>query len=276
MEEHVNFITRFLNHYLGPAALSILTALHIKPNNPELPIPQHVAMGLVVLVIGAVFALALRSRLSAERPGAWQQVAELLITNPLGFGIRDLLEENTGHEGKQYVAFVGSISIFILISNLMGIFPFLSAPTGVVAVPLACAVLTFLYFNWQGIRHHGVLGYLGTFAGSPKDFGAWVLAVLLFPVEIISTTARLLSLTVRLWANMFASDLIYGIFLSLLAGGAAFGWSKSPVLGVLLSIFPATIPVLFLGLHIFVSVVQAYVFTVLPAVYLGLATGEEH
>jgi F-type H+-transporting ATPase subunit a len=98
----------------------------------------------------------------------------------------------------------------------------------------------------------------------------------LFPVEIISTTARLLSLTVRLWANMFASDLIYGIFLSLLAGGAAFGWSKSPVLGVILGIFPATIPVAFLALHVFVSVVQAYVFTVLPSVYLGLATAEEH
>jgi F-type H+-transporting ATPase subunit a len=117
---------------------------------------------------------------------------------------------------------------------------------------------------------------MGTFAGSPKDIGAWILAVLLFPVEIISTTARLLSLTVRLWANMFASDLIYGIFLSLLVGGATFGLSKSPVLGVILGIFPATIPVLFIGLHIFVSVVQAYVFTVLPAVYLGLATAEEH
>src|SRR5260370_20704642 len=107
MEEHVNFITRSLNDYLGPFALSILTALHIKPSNPELPIPQHVAMGLVVLVIGTAFALVLRSRLSAERPGALQQVAELLITNPLGFAIRDLLEENTGHGGKQYIPFVG-------------------------------------------------------------------------------------------------------------------------------------------------------------------------
>jgi F-type H+-transporting ATPase subunit a len=276
MEEHVNLITRILNHYLGPFALSILNALHIKPNHPELPIPQQVAMGLLVLVVGTVFALVLRSRLSVERPGAFQQVAELLLTNPMSFGIKDLLEENVGHEGVKHVAFVGSISIFVLISNLFGIFPFLSAPTGVVTVPLACAVLTFLYFNWQGIRHHDVLGYMGTFAGSPKDIGAWILAVLLFPVEIISTTARLLSLTVRLWANMFASELIYGIFLSLLVGGATFGWSKSPVLGVILGIFPATVPVLFIGLHIFVSVVQAYVFTVLPAVYLGLATAEEH
>src|SRR4029077_6541455 len=186
MEEHVNLITRILNHYLGPFALSILNALHIKPNHPELPIPQQIAMGLLVLVIGTLFALVLRSRLSAERPGALQEVGELLITNPMGVGIRDLLEENTGHEGKQYVAFVGSISIFILISNLMGVFPFLSAPTGVVTVPLACAVVTFLYFNWQGIRYHGVLGYMGTFAGSPKDIGTWILAVLLFPVEIIS------------------------------------------------------------------------------------------
>jgi F-type H+-transporting ATPase subunit a len=169
---------------------------------------------------------------------------------------------------------VGSIAVFILFSNLFGILPRLAAPTGVVAVPLGCAILTFIYFNFHGFRHHGVLGYLGTFAGSPKTIGDWVLALLLFPVEIISTSARILSLTVRLWANMFASDMIYGIFLGLLTGAVAFGFSKSSVLGWILTIFPATIPVLFLGLHIFVSFVQAYVFTVLPAVYLGLATDE--
>ncbi len=115
-----------------------------------------------------------------------------------------------------------------------------------------------------------------TFAGNPHGVGGWLLAFLLFPVEIISTTARLLSLTVRLWANMFASDLIYVIFLGLLGGGATLGWSKSPVLGVVLGVFPALIPILFIALHIFVSVVQAYVFTVLPSVYLGLATSDEH
>jgi F-type H+-transporting ATPase subunit a len=217
-----------------------------------------------------------RSRLSVEKPGATQQVAELLLTNNMGFGIKDLLEENVPHGAVKLIPFVGSISVFILLGNLMAVFPFLSAPTGQVTVPLACACLTFLYFNYQGIRHHGVGRYLLTFAGNPHGVAGWVLAILLFPVEIISTSARLLSLTVRLWANMFASDLIYVIFLSLLSGGAAFGWSKSPVLGVILGIFPATIPVLFIGLHIFVSVVQAYVFTVLPAVYLGLATSDEH
>jgi F-type H+-transporting ATPase subunit a len=275
MEEHVLAVTRFVNHILGPVAAALLSRLHIQPANPETPLPQHVLMAIIAVLLGTVFALVVRSRLSVEKPGALQQVAEMLLTNPLEFGIRDLLVENVGHEGVRYVPFVGAISIFILISNLMAVFPFFVAPTGTVTVPLACATLTFLYFNWQGTRHHGLGGYLKTFAGSPHGVGGWLLALLLFPVEIISTTARLLSLTVRLWANMFASDLIYVIFLGLLGEGAAFGWSKSPLL-VILGIFPAVIPIAFIALHIFVSVVQAYVFTVLPSVYLGLATSDEH
>ncbi len=278
MEEHVLWITRFINHIFGPMAAALLSRLHITPSNAEYPIPQHVVIGMVVVLLGTVIALILRARLSVEKPGTLQQIAEILLTNPMGFGIKDLLEENVHHGAAKMVPFVGTISIFVLLSNLLGAFPnsFLVAPTGTVTVPLACAILTFLYFNYQGFAHHGMGKYVLTFAGSPKSIGEWVLAFLLFPVEIISTCARLLSLTVRLWANMFASDLIYVIFLGLLAGGAAFGWTKSPVLGVVLGIFPALLPVLFIGLHIFVAVVQAYVFTVLPAVYLGLATAEDH
>ncbi len=271
MEEHLLGITRLVNHLLGPLVLSLLHALHITPENPELPIPQHVVMGLVVLLIGTLVALFLRSRLSIEKPGATQQVAEMFFTNSLGIGIRDLLEENTGHHAPQYVAFVGAISIFVILSNLLGVFPCFASPTGNVSVPLACAILTFLYFNWQGIRHHGIGGYLKHFAGP-----VWWLSPLIFPVEIISTTARLLSLTVRLWANIFASDMIYGIFLSLLAGPAVWGWSKTPLLGVILGVFPAVLPLAFIGLHIFVSIIQAYVFTILPSVYIGMATAEEH
>ncbi len=276
MGEHAGWITQFVNHYLGGAALALLSALHIRPNNPELPIPEHVVMGLLVLAVGTLLALWVRSRLSVERPGASQQVAEFLLTNPLGFGIHDVLEENAGHHWQRYVPIVGSVALFILIANLFGVFPFLTSPTATVSVPLACAVITFLYFNWQGIRHHGVGKYLLSFAGSPHQAADWGLAILLFPVEIISTTARLLSLTVRLWANIFASDMIYGLFLGLLLTPAVWGWEKSPILGVILGIFPALIPLAFIGLHIFVSIVQTYVFTILPAVYIGLATAEEH
>jgi F-type H+-transporting ATPase subunit a len=276
MEEQVSWLTRIINHYLGGAARALLSALHIQPENPNMPIPEHVAMGLLVLLVGTLLALWVRSRLSVERPGASQQIAEFLLTNPLGFGINDVLSENAGHHWEKYVPLVGSLSVFVLLANLFGVFPFFTSPTATASVPLACAVITFLYFNWQGIRHHGVVRYLLTFAGSPKSFGDWLLALLLFPVEIISSTARLLSLTVRLWANIFASDMIYGLFLGLFAGPAVWGWTKSPVLGAVLGVLPALIPIAFIGLHIFVSVIQTYVFTILPAVYIGLATADEH
>ena len=276
MEEQLSAVTHWFNHVFGPTALRLLHALHIQPKDFERPIPEYVVMSLIVLVICTILALILRPRLSVERPGAMQQIAELLLTNTMGFGIKDLLEENVEHGAERFVAFTGSVSIFILFSNLLSLFPAFRSPTGVAIVPLGCAIVTFLYFNYQGFRHHGIGGYLKTFAGSPHDVSGWILAILLFPVEIISTTARILSLTVRLWANIFASDLIYMIFLGLLLGPMEWAWSKSPILGIAFGIFPAFVPIVFVALHIFVSVIQAYVFTVLPAIYIGTAIAEEH
>jgi len=271
MEEHVSWITRFVNHYLGSAALALDSALHITPEHADRPIPEYVVMALVVLVVTTIIALILRSRLSVEKPGSLQQVAELLISNPMGFGVRDLVTENVHHHPDRYVPFIGSIGMFVLISNLMSVFPAFSAPTVNPTVPLACAILTFLYFNYQGLRHHGPIKYTAHFAGPVP----W-LAPLIFPVEIISTSARVLSLTVRLWANILASDLIYSIFLSLFVGLTTWGSTKNFGLGVVLGILPALLPIMFIGLHIFVAIVQAYIFTILPSVYLGLATADEH
>ena len=252
--------------------MALLKALHITPSYPDTPIPEHVVMALTVLVVGTVLALLLRGRLSVERPGASQQIAELLLTNPMGFGINDVLEENSGHDWQKYVPMVGSVALFILLANLFGAFPFLTSPTANATVPLACAIVTFVYFNWQGLRHHGAVGYVKTFTGGLH----WSLWPLIFPVELLSTAARLLSLTVRLWANIFASDLIYGLFLGLFAAPVVWGWTKSPALAVVLGVLPALVPIAFIVLHVFVSVVQTYVFAILPAVYIGLATADEH
>jgi len=272
MEENLSPITHLVNHYLGPLALAILQFLQIQPENPEMPIPQHVVMGAVVLVLVTILALILKSRLSVDKPGAMQQVAELLITNPMRLGIRDILDESAGKHARSYLYVVGTVSLFILFSNLLSLFPLFSAPTGNVTVPLACATVTFLYFNWQGIRHHGALNYAKHFAAGTK----WWIAWLILPVEVISTLARLLSLTVRLYANIFASDMIYVLFLGLLSQATMLAWDKFPVAGVLIGIFPALIPLLFIALHILVAFVQTVLFTVLPASYLGMATAEEH
>jgi F-type H+-transporting ATPase subunit a len=271
MEENLSPITQLVNHYLGSLALAIFQALHIQPENQDLPIPQHVIMGALVLILVTVLAVILKSRLSVEKPGAMQQVAELLLTNPMRIGIRDILDESAGRHGRSFIYVIGAISIFILFSNLLSLFPLFSAPTGHVSVPLACASIIFLYFNWQGIRHQGALHYIKHFAGP-----IWWMSWLIFPVELISTAARLLSLTVRLYANIFSSDLIYALFLGLLAQASTSVWDKSHFAGIIVGIFPALIPLVFIALHILVAFVQTLIFTVLPASYLAMATAQEH
>jgi F-type H+-transporting ATPase subunit a len=271
MNEHLNWFTVLLNKLFGSAALALLHAIHVVPHDPEHPIPNFVAASLAVCILAVIFFLWLRPRISVDRPGATQQVMELLLTNSMGVGIRDLLDENVGHEGRDYMPLVGTISIFILFANAISLVPAFLSPTGHPSVPLACAILTFVYYNWLGLKHHGPIGYAKHFAGPVP-----ALAILIFPVEIISHTARLLSLTVRLWANIFASELIYIIFLTAFIAPVMSVSHTHPILGMVLGIFPATIPILFLGLHLFVAIIQAFVFTILPAIYIGMGTADEH
>ena len=114
MEEHVSIITRFLNHYLGSAVLALLSALYITPKKSGIAHPRTRVHGADrALVIAIVLALVLRARLSVDHPGAFQQSAEMLITNPMGFGIRDLLEENVHHHPEKYIPLVGSVGILL-------------------------------------------------------------------------------------------------------------------------------------------------------------------
>src|SRR5258708_4066888 len=175
----------------GLDALTTAATAQANRRNPRVP-------------IGTYFKSLFRyACIAVARPGALQQAAELLLTNPLGFGIKHLLEENVAHGGDKFIAFTGSISIFILLSNLLSVFPSFSAPTAVVVVPLACASLTFIYFNWQGLKHHGVGNYLLTFAGSPKTAADFALAFLLFPVDLTTTPPTLLSPSLPLFPNIF-------------------------------------------------------------------------
>jgi F-type H+-transporting ATPase subunit a len=270
MEEHVLGITKLVNWILGKPALALLSLLHIQPSNPEYPIPNHISMEILVLFVAAVFFLFLKSRLSVERPGGLQQCMEAFLTNPMGVGVRDLLEENVGHGANRYVAMLGSIGMFVLMCNLISLVPGLESPTATSSVPLGCAVVVFLYYNWSGLRHAGPLGYGKHFLGPVLP-----LAPIMLPIEIVSHLARLLSLTVRLWVNMLVSELLYTLFLGLTLALFLFVRDLSS-LGYLLSPVPLLVPVIFILLHIFVGLLQAFVFTLLPAIYIGGAVAEEH
>jgi F-type H+-transporting ATPase subunit a len=263
-------VSKLINWLLGRPVAAVLAALHMEVENPQYPVPNHIAMGLLVFAVAVVFFLWLKRRLSVERPGALQQCMEMLITNPMGLGIRDMLEDFVGHGSARYMPVLGSISVFVLMSNLISVIPGLESPTATNSVPLGCAIVVFLYYHWCGIRKQGPLHYGRHFLGP-------VLAVspLMVLVETVSHLARLLSLTVRLWVNMLVSELLYVTFLGLTLSLFLFAGALNPI-GYATGVLPLVGPPIFILLHIFVGFVQAFVFTILPVIYLGGAVGEAH
>jgi F-type H+-transporting ATPase subunit a len=238
------WFTEILNHLFASPVTGLLRALHIDPEYPQAPITNSVAMQLLVFLFLVALFVLVRSRLSVDKPGALQHVFE---------GAQGLVEgqsqEIIGHHSEQFTPFLMTLAFFILACNLLGLVPGFESPTDVPIVPLGCAICAFVYYQSQGFKHHGI-AYLKHFMGP-----MWWLAIIMIPIEIISHLARMLSLTVRLYANMFAGDMVTMVFFSLV---------------------PIGVPVLFLGLHLGVSLLQTYIFILLTMVYLAGAVAEEH
>jgi len=264
------WVTVIVNRLLGKPAAALLAALHITPANPAYPIPNHVSMEILVLLIGVIFFLWLKANILVDRPGTAQQVMEMILTNPMGVGIKDLIKDNIPHGGEQYLPMIGTIGIFILMCNLINIIPTLDAPTATVTVPLGCAIIVFVYYNMVGIVKNGPWGYLKHFFGPIP-----AMAPLMFPIEIFSHSFRLLSLTVRLWVNMLVSEMLYVIFLGMMLEIYIF-LGKLGTAGYAAAILPLGIPLIFVILHFFVAILQAFVFTILPIIYVAGVAGEEH
>ena len=243
--EHQLWFTAILNKLLGGIVAPLLMRLGVPPSDPAHPIPNYVAMQALVALIMVVGALLVRRRLSVENPGKFQQLMEVVLEFT-----RSMVDEIIGHDGLRYVPMLGTLGIFVLLSNLIGLIPTLQTPTARIEVTFGCAVTAFIYYNFHGVREHGVVGYLKHLAGPML----WM-AILMFPIEVVSNVFRLLSLSVRLYANMFVGDVLEQVFTSLV---------------------PIGVPVVFSALHIFVSLLQAYIFMLLPAIYINLAVAEEH
>ncbi|HZQ70169.1 MAG TPA: F0F1 ATP synthase subunit A [Terriglobales bacterium] len=238
------WFTAILNHALAGPVTAMLRALHVEPAYPQAPISNSVAMEVLVFLGLIVFFAAVRASLSVDKPGALQHIVE----GAHGF-IEGQSHEIIGHHSEQYTPFLMALGFFILLSNLIGVIPGFESPTAVKYVPLGCAICAFFYYHAQGFKHAGI-AYLKHFAGPMP-----VLAPLMVPIEIISHLARVLSLTIRLYANMFAGDMVTLVFISLV---------------------PIGVPIVFLGLHIGVSFLQTYIFILLTTVYLSGAVAEEH
>jgi len=236
--------TAFLNHYFAGVANAVLSVFHLHPKYPQRPIDNVFAMEVAVFLALLLFFVLVRATLSVEKPAGPQHIAEMVH----GF-VSEQAESIIGHGFERYVPFVTVIFLFILLCNLLGLLPGFISPTAKPWVPLGVAVLTFLYYHYQGLREQGA-GYFKQFVGP-----LWWIAPLMLPIEIVSHLARILSLTVRLYANMFAGDMVTLVFFSLV---------------------PIALPAVFLGLHLGVSLIQAYIFMLLAMIYLGQATSDAH
>lgn len=275
-EEQVLSVTKWVNWLLGKPALWLFHTLHLQPANPAYPISNFFVMELVVFTFAIVFFLWLKRRLSVDRPGATQQCMEMFLTNPMGMGVKDLVDDIVGHGGERYLPLLGTVGMFILLCNLLALIPGFMSPTAEVTVPLACSVVVFLYYNRIGIGKHGLGKYLKTLLGPFKFFSPYMpVSLILLLVETVSHFARMLSLTVRLWANMMVSELIYMTFLALTMGLFVFTAHWNPV-GYITGIVPVGIPLALILFHVFEAILQAFIFTILSVIYLGLAVAEEH
>ena len=255
MPEHEIWLTRLFNDHLAGLGNWVLAVVSVHAENSARPWANFITMQILVAAIIIVVFAYLRPRLSIDRPGKTQHVFEVIYTFLNGEA-----KDSIGHEGPRFLPFLGTLFIFILFCNLIGIIPGFESPTMNPSVPAGCAVLVFVYYNFMGFKQQGVLKYIAHFAGpmpaprGPDSGGvfAWMgfilLALLMIPIELISHMARPLSLTIRLFANMLAGEKVTVVFLGLTYLVA---------------------PAVFMGLHVFVSFLQAYIFVLLTMMYLS-------
>ena len=247
------WFTEILNRVFGTAVAGLLESIGIHPHHPQAPIPNSVAMEVLVCLFLIVMFFIVRASLSVDRPGALQHAFEGVV----GF-IEGQSHEIIGPHSEAHTPFLVALALFILFCNLIGLIPGFESPTAVPIVPLGCAIVAFFYYQAQGFRHAGpkyLLHFFGPRMEGIPLIARIPLALLMLLIEIASHLARVLSLTIRLFANMFAGDMVTLVFFSLV---------------------PIAVPIFFLGLHLGVSFLQTYIFVLLTTVYLAGAVAEEH
>ncbi|HEX4948581.1 MAG TPA: F0F1 ATP synthase subunit A [Blastocatellia bacterium] len=260
---HTPWIVEQVNHILGPAVFSIqhvimppiyslfgahwpgegMTAEQYMASG-QLPIPTQAVMFSIVIIFTVVILTILRGKLSTDSPTTKQQTFEVGVE-----ALRDMLKDLIGPKGMKHFPVIATFALLILISNLMGFIPGLISATANLNVTLALAITSFLYYNYIGIKENGLIGYLKHFMGPVA-----LLAPLMFLIELVSHFARILSLSLRLFGN------IYG---------------EEQVSGVISGLVPWGVPILLMPLALLASFLQTFIFVVLSMLYIAEMTHHE-
>ena len=245
--EHPLWIVQAVNAALGPLVARLLHALGRPVPHGDV-IPNYLVMAALIVLGWTILSLIARSTLSVENPGRLQILLEDGIA-----AVQGMLHDYVGQKGPRYLPIVMTMLVFILTGNLMGLVPGLMAPTSNINVTFGCALTVAVYYHLQGVKEQGLVSYVKHFAAPP---GAPIfLAPIMLPIEVISHLSRVLSLSLRLFGNIFGEELVILILFSIVP-------------------FLVPLPMMFLGL--ITATLQAFIFVLLTTIYLGGAVATEH
>lgn len=274
LEEHTPAVAEAVNQYLGEYAYRFEMA-YTKPAwdrvlgffgtnaeavfgryTPENAIPWYTVMFIIACLITVLIIWVLKGRLSEDEPHGGQQTLEVSV-----LAIRGLLQDIVGPHGLKYFPVVATFAILILVSNLMGLIPFLLPPTTSTSVTFALGISSFVYYNYIGIKENGLLGHLGHFAGVHYFSGVilFVMGPAMFIIELISNAVRPMSLGLRLFGNLFGDEQVGSNI-----AGLAPPWTY---IGV---------PALLMVLSVFAAVMQTFIFVLLSMIYIGEVSHAPH
>jgi F-type H+-transporting ATPase subunit a len=222
---------------------------------------QHVLAAIIVSLFVLFLGLRTRADLRASPDGGLVPAPTVSVRNFVEVGLEALygqMQQIIGAEARRYLPVIGTLALFIFCSNVLGLIPGFIPPTDNWNTTFACSLFVFAYYNFHGLRAAG-LGHIAHMANPMGAWWGWLLAPLMFPIELVSHVARPASLGIRLATNMIGDHAVLAAFVGLV---------------------PVLVPIPFLALGLLVCTVQTIVFVLLSTIYISLAVnvahGDEH
>ena len=257
----------FVREQVGHLQASLMNPDWIINDGGTVGFTQYTLWMIIIFAIVLILVLTVGKRLTLVPNNKFVNMVEYGYQ----FVRKDISEGVIGHGYKKHIPFLATLFFFILVANFVGLIPGCRTPTGTISVTWALAICSFVYFNYWGVKAHGGLGYIKHIA--PSGLPAVMVPIIWF-FEFLSLLLRALTLAVRLYGNMFAGHMALGIF-SLLATGffTACIQGAGVALGAASAVWILFLVVMYM-LECLVAFIQAYVFTVLSAVYIQLAVSE--
>jgi F-type H+-transporting ATPase subunit a len=237
---HPLWIVEFVNALLGPLVAAAARPLGIEFPAGQPVIPDYLVISLLIVLAVIVGCLLIRNRLQVENPSRTQIVLEDGVS-----ALHGMLDEWIGPGGRRFLPIVGAVGVFILVGNYIGLVPGFMAPTSSYNVTLGCTLTVWVYYHIQGVKAQGLWAYLKHFAAPPG--APLAIAPIMLPIELISHSSRILSLSIRLFGNIFGEEL---------------------VILILFSIVPFIVPLPMMLLALITGGLQAFIFVLLTIIYL--------